>query len=209
MLFAENKQINGTARNALTGTVEQGWRLPSGEQRHCSPASQSRNWETFPVYGETSAAAVPSMAQGKREEGGMHHPAEQSGAMGRAGPRRKPAESLLAQAWVVSAPRLLSRWFASMMKFCYGKKDGDKVAGREKQHNHLAGSEMLQMPFYPKEKASAWTLCFSTSSKQHWAGKTSRSARVCIAVLDNSSSFTISGFNSLCVACSLYCVKPI
>ena len=139
----------------------------------------------------------------------MCRPAEQSGAMGRAGPRRKPAGSLLTRAWVVSAPRLLSRWFPSILKSCYGKKDGDKVAEREKQHKCLAGSERLQMPFCPKEKAGAWTLCFSISSKQHHAGKTSPSAHVRIAVQDNSSSFTMSGFNFLCVPCSLYCVKPI
>lgn len=49
--------------------AEQGWGLPTGEQRHCNPASQFRNRETFPVYGEMSAATVLSAAQVKAEGG--------------------------------------------------------------------------------------------------------------------------------------------
>lgn len=153
-----------------------------------------------------SATTVLSVAQvkmeGGREGGRTHRLAEQSAVMDRAGLPRKPGLGRLcsqAPFWMVS----------SIPKSCYGKKDGDKVAGREKQHNHLAGSERLQMPFCPKEKAGAWTLCSGISSKQHRPGKTSPSAHVHAAVLDNSNSFTISGFDFLCITCRLYCVKPI
>jgi len=76
--------------------AEGGRGLPSGEQRGCSAASQSRNWETLPVNGEMSVSAVLGAAQAKAEggrDGGMCCPAEQSRATGRVG---QPARSGLA-----------------------------------------------------------------------------------------------------------------
>lgn len=71
--------------------AEPGWGLPSKEQRRCSPASQFRNWETFPVYRGMLAAAVLGVTQVKMEGGrerGMHpmHLSKAS-AMGRANPK--------------------------------------------------------------------------------------------------------------------------